>query len=170
MYYFRVRAICDTTEETGDTSMTSAVFDFLFCPNNVGCIDFTNFKGPFCVCSYGTISSSTLPPSGGWGNTGPYTNIGYVDNGPGAYGSNTQTPSQHTLHTDSTEMDSLSNYQLPTIPPGECASVRVGCAYAPESRAASAITYDFVVDTMAADIIVLKYALVTYNPTSHSIN
>ena len=170
MYYFRVRAICDTTEATGDTSMTSTVFDFLFCPNNVGCIDFTNFKGSYCVCSHGTISSSTLPPSGGWGNTGPYTNIGYVDNGPGAYGSLNQIPSQHTLHTDSTEMDSLSNYQLPTIPPGECASVRLGCAYAPQAREASAITYDFVVDTMNADIIVLKYALVTYNPTSHSIN
>ncbi|MBR0073577.1 MAG: PKD domain-containing protein, partial [Bacteroidales bacterium] len=167
-YYFRVRALCDTTAATGDSSMTSVVFNFRFCPSNVGCIDFTNLTGPNCVCSHGTTSSSTLPPSGGWGNTGPYATIGVVDNGPRAYlGSNA---SLHTVHTDATAMDSMSNYQLPQIPPGECASVRLGCARAPRSREASAITYDFVVDTAQADIIVLKYALVTYNPSDHSNN
>ncbi len=168
-YFFRVRALCDTTAAHGDSSMTSIVFNFRFCPSNVGCIDFTNLTGPNCVCSHGTTPSSTLPPTGGWGNTGPYTTIGVVDNGPRAYlGSNA---SLHTVHTDATAMDSMSNYQLPQIPSGECASVRLGCLNAPRSYEASAITYDFVVDTAQADIIVLKYALVTYDPgSSHTIN
>ena len=170
-YFFRVRALCDTTAANGDSSMTSVVFNFRFCPSNIGCIDFTNLTGPNCTCSHGTTPSSTQPPAGGWGNTGPYTTIGIVDYGPRAYGyPYGQTPSQHTVHTDATAMDSLSNYQLPQIPSGECASVRLGCARAPRSYEASAITYDFVVDTAQADIIVLKYALVTYNPSSHNVN
>ncbi len=165
-YYFRVRALCDTTAASGDSSMTSVVFNFRFCPSNVGCIDFTNLTGPNCVCSHGTTPSSTQPPSGGWGNTGPYATIGMRNNGPRAYGYPTNGPagSLHTIHTDATAMDSLSNYQLPQIPAGECASVRLGCAYVSTSYEASAITYDFVVDTAQADIIVLKYALVIKNP------
>ena len=165
-YYFRVRALCDTTAASGDSSMTSVVFNFRFCPSNVGCIDFTNLTGPNCVCSHGTTPSSTQPPSGGWGNTGPYATIGMRNNGPRAYGYPTNGPagSLHTIHTDATAMDSLSNYQLPQIPAGECASVRLGCAYVSTAYEASAITYDFVVDTAQADIIVLKYALVIKNP------
>ena len=170
-YYFRVRALCDTTAAAGDSSMTSVVFNFRFCPSNIGCIDFTNLTGPNCVCTYGTASNTS--GTGGtypWGSSshqGPYSTVGVVDNGPRAYGyvngsANANSASRHTVHTDATAMDSLSNYQLPIIPAGECASVRLGCAYG--SYFCQAATYDFVVDTNVADIIVLKYALSVYNP------
>ena len=166
-YEICVRAICPN----GDTSNCSQVIRVRYCTVVQGCIDFTNLTGPNCVCSHGTTPSSTLPPTGGWGNTGPYATTGIVDHGPRAYGyPSTQTPSQHTVHTDPSMMDSLSNNQLPTIPPTECASVRLGCARAPRSYEASAITYNFIVDTTQADIIVLKYALVTYNPAGHNNN
>ena len=171
-YFFRVRALCDTTAASGDSSMTSVVFNFRFCPSNVGCIDFTNLTGPNCVCTYGTAQytngNGTTPPNWGGGSyLGPYANVGVIDFGPRAYGytngsATPNTASRHTVHTDATAMDSMSNYQLPQIPSGECASVRLGCAYG--SYFCQAATYDFTVDTTQADIILLKYAIVVYNP------
>ncbi len=162
-YYFRVRAVCDTTPMMGDSSMTSVVFNFRFCPSNIGCIDFTNLTGPNCVCTWGRASYTELT-NGGWGSyPGPYENTGVVDYGPRAYGyPSSQQASRHTVHTDATVMDSLSNRQLAIIPPGECAAVRLGCEYG--SYFCQSITYNFVVDTNNADIILLKYALVVYNP------
>ncbi len=163
-YYFRVRAICDSTPNDGDSSMTSVVFNFRFCPSNIGCIDFTNLTGPNCVCTYGTARYTDGSNNWGGGSyAGPYANVGVVDHGPRAYGyPSSQQASRHTVHTDATVMDSLSNRQLAIIPPGECAAVRLGCEYG--SYFCQAITYDFVVDTNNADIILLKYALVVYNP------
>ncbi|MBR5028441.1 MAG: PKD domain-containing protein, partial [Bacteroidales bacterium] len=162
-YYFRIRAVCDTGVSTGDSSMTSVVFNFRFCPSNVGCIDFTNLTGPNCVCTWGRASYTELT-NGGWGSyAGPYENTGVVDYGPRAYGyPSNQQASRHTVHTDATAMDSLSNYQLPIIPAGECAAVRLGCEYG--SYFCQSISYDFVVDTNVSDIVVLKYAIVVYNP------
>lgn len=177
-YYFRVRTLCDTTAATGDSSMTSVVFNFRFCPSNVGCIDFTNLNGPNCVCTYGLASSTdasgTAIPGNPWAyyssyttHTGPYATVGVVDNGPRAYGyvngvANANSASRHTVHTDATAMDSMSNDQLPIIPSGECESVRLGCAYG--SYFCQAATYDFIIDTAQADIILLKYAIVMNNP------
>ena len=160
-YYFRVRALCDTTAATGDSSMTSVVFNFRFCPSNVGCIDFTNLTGPNCVCTYGQASNTTGNPNWGGNYGGPLTTVGIIDHGPRAY---TGTPSRHTVHTDATAFDSMSNYQLPQIPAGECASVRLGCIDGAGSYPCQAATYTFSVDTAVADIILLKYAIVMNDP------
>jgi gliding motility-associated-like protein len=163
-YEFVVRAICPN----GDTSKASERIRVRYCSLIPGCIDFTNLTGPNCVCTYGTASKTDGSGTGQypWGSSshlGPYANRGVVDHGPRAYGYPTnQAASRHTVHSDPSVMDSLSNRQLPTIPPTECSSVRLGCAYG--SYFCQAITYDMRVDTNNADIILLKYAMVVYNP------
>ena len=166
-YDFMVRAICPN----GDTSKNSERIHVRYCSQLQGCIDFTNLTGPNCVCTYGLASNTegTGQYNNGWGeysssnHTGPYSTRGVVNNGPRAYGYPTsQQASRHTVHTDPSIMDSLSNRQLPTIPPTGCASVRLGCAYG--SYFCQAITYTMRVDTNNADIILLNYALVVYNP------
>ncbi len=159
-YEFYVRAIC----ANGDTSGYSRSLIVRYCSQIVGCIDFTNLTGPNCRCTYGTARYTDGSNNWGGGSYGgPYANTGVVDHGPRAYGyPYGQTASRHTVNTDPLIMDSLSNRQLPIIPPSECSSVRLGCAYG--SYFCQAITYNMRVDTNFADIILLKYALVVYNP------
>ena len=162
-YEICVRALCPN----GDTSNCSQKILVRYCTTIQGCIDFTNLTGPHCVCSYGraryTDGSGGSGTPWGSGYDGPYGTTGVVDHGPRAYGyPSSQAASRHTVHTDPSIMDSLSNRQLPTIPPTECASVRLGCEYG--SYFCQAITYDLTVDTNNADIILLKYAMVVYNP------
>ncbi|MBR4803003.1 MAG: gliding motility-associated C-terminal domain-containing protein, partial [Bacteroidales bacterium] len=167
-YDFLVRAVCDTN----DTSNYSERIHVRYCSQNQGCIDFTNLTGPHCTCTYGlaSLTDGSGTQYGAWCNysgynnhNGPYATVGVVDHGPRAYGYPTsQQASRHTVNSDPSIMDSLSNRQLPIIPPTECSSVRLGCAYG--SYFCQAITYDLRVDTNNADIILLKYALVVYNP------
>ena len=168
-YTFYVRTVCNV----GDTSRYSDGAELTIRSNpNSGCIDFTNLRGPNCTCTYGTAKYTQLV-NGGWGGyLGPYANHGVVDYGPRAYGyvngtANANLASRHTVHTDTAAMDSMCNYQLPIIPSGESASVRLGCAYGPYY--CQSIVYDLIVDTNEADIILLKYAIVINNPR-HSVN
>lgn len=120
-----------------------------FCvPATSPCIDFTDLHAPQITCTTGFTNVS-----------GPYTTVGVVDNGP-----DSQT-SQHTIHFVS-EPDLRTNGGLMTVPPCELYSVRLGnwdVNYGCES-----ISYDFLVDTTDADILLLEYAAVLQNPTGHS--
>ena len=172
-YYFRVRAICDTTTGSGDTSMTSTVFNYRYCAGNAGCIDFTSLENnPDVLCTYGKSNNYGSWSPTNSNNNGPYFNIGIrnKNNGHGQNLSGTQYEgASHTIMSDMTEKDSLTNYQLSVIPPtgGDCYSVRLGCRYG--QYLCQATAYRFHVDTSKADIVLVKYAVVLVNP-SHGDN
>lgn len=114
-----------------------------FCvPDANLCIDFSDWTNPNITCTYGTFDN-------------PYATVGVVDNG------YSQMSSRHTVHYVD-ELDPRTDNLLHTIPPCELYSVRLGnwnTNYEAES-----ISYDFLVDTNVADILLLKYAAVLEEP------
>ena len=157
-YEFLVRAIC----ANGDTSNYSDPVNFRYC-TGMRCIDFTNLRGPGVTCTYGKYQyyQQYTPPNYG----GPYYNIGVVDQGPGSYGTGSNTPgSLHTVNTDPNARDPLFP-QLLKIPPDECESVRLGSFYG--GYICQSISYSYVVDTANADILLFKYAAV-FNDVGHT--
>ena len=60
------------------------------------------------------------------------------------------------------EYDPNTNYGLPTIPPGELASVRLGNDLT--NAEAEMIEYSFIVDADVSSVLLLKYAVVLQNP------
>ncbi len=74
--------------------------------------------------------------------------------------------SRHTVHTDTSERDSLTGSLLRTIPEGRCRSVRLGNRF---SRAEEeSITYILKVDTNLFDLLLLRYAIVEEEPGHES--
>ena len=77
--------------------------------------------------------------------------------------------SRHTIHFDTDERDARTGNQLRTIPEGAIASVRLGNwgthkISNSEGGEAEAITYALYVDTMAFDLLIMKYAAVMQDP------
>ncbi len=154
-YYIRIRSVCDTT----DTSMYSQTYEFRYCPNIAGCIDFADLTDSSVVCTYGTYNNYNSYTAS---YPGPYANVGIVDYG---YLSG---ESRHTVHTDPLQYDSCSGYHLQVIPSNACKTVRLGnwkINYQCES-----ITYNIQIDTNDYDIILLNYAIVMHNPSGHPAN
>lgn len=88
---------------------------------------------------------------------------GKVDYGPG------DQRSRHTIYMTQGEYDPNTEYKLPTIPPGEMASVRLGNDN--KGAQAESIQYSFVVDTDVSSVLRMNYAVVMDEPSSsrHSI-
>ena len=128
--------------------------------NIIGRFDYDSLYAPNVLCTYGTYTNfnnytSTHP--------GPYANVGVIDYGPNSYGGfSSQQCSRHTVHTDTSKRDSLSNYTLRCIPQGKSSSVRLGCAYG--SYYCQAIAYNILVDTSLSDMLRIDFATVMYNP------
>ncbi len=70
--------------------------------------------------------------------------------------------SRHTVHSDTSERDPRTGYQLRTVPEGYCYSVRLGNWRAGGER--EEIVYRMQVDTGKSDLLILRYALVEENP------
>ncbi len=114
-----------------------------FCvPDAVACIDFSDLHASNITCTYGSFSN-------------PYATIGVIDNGYEA------ASSRHTIHSINAT-DPRTGDQLQTIPPCELYSVRLGNWNT--GAEAESISYDWLVDTMEADILLLKYAAVLEEP------
>jgi len=75
---------------------------------------------------------------------------------------NTSISSRHTVHRDTAERDSRTNYLLRTVPEGYCSSVRLGNWRNGSEQ--ESITYTLAVDTNQFDLLVLRYAVVEQNP------
>lgn len=69
--------------------------------------------------------------------------------------------SQHTIHTDTSETDDLSEYQMHTVEPGMPGSVRLGNVLCGNSES---ITYYLHIDTTLYSLIMLHYAAVLQDP------
>lgn len=144
-YDLRVRGIC-----TPDTSAWAYLSDFVvFCPDK-HCINLVDLNAPGTTCTYGSGYSgySTNPQCA-------YQNVGVVDYGP----ENQQ--SRHTVNWDRTAMDPRTGNNIPLIPSGEIASVRLGNWKT--GAEAEAITYDYYVDS-TYNILLIKYAVVMEDP------
>ncbi len=75
--------------------------------------------------------------------------------------------SHHTIHSDTNEYDPRTGNLLRTVPQGYATSVRLGNWHI-EAEAES-ITYEYLVDTLNGDLLIMKYAVVLQNPAhSHS--
>lgn len=98
------------------------------------CPDFTNLSSPDVICQYGDIQN-------------PFQYTGIVSG-------------RHTIITQQGS-DPNTGHQLPFLPPGESAVVKLGNELV--GAEAEAITYQFTVDPDYA-ILMIKYAVVFDNP------
>ena len=83
---------------------------------------------------------------------------GKVDFGPG------DKRSRHTIYMTQGEYDPNTEYRLPTIPPGEMASVRLGNDGVEAN--AECIEYSFVVDADVSSVLRMNYAVVMDEPST----
>lgn len=70
--------------------------------------------------------------------------------------------SRHTVHYDKEETDIRTNGNLPTVPDGEVASVRLGNWF--WDFEGEAVEYPFRVDAATSGILLMKYAVVLQDP------
>ena len=145
LYDFRVCGVVG-----GDTSIytyLNAVVNF--CPE-VHCINYVDLHDTTgtVVCRTGTVGS--------YGVVNPTaTRIGVVDNGPD------EMSSRHTVNWDIHAYDVRTGNQLPLIPDGELATVRLGNWNTGAEW--ESITYEYYVDSVFS-ILMLKYAVVLEDP------
>ena len=116
---------------------------FEFCAGSDNCIDFADLYSCHTICRYGDFY-----------NPDSYQEV--IDYGPD------NIYSRHTVMLDTAFRDPRTGNQLRSIPEGHSHSVRLGnWNYGGE---AESISYEYVVDTAAADILLLRYAAVLENP------
>ena len=92
----------------------------------------------------------------------PDVDVGCFDLGPSS------NLSRHTVHSDPTEMDSITGYELLKVPPGYCYSVRLGNWQTGAEQ--ESIEYTLSVDTNDYDLIILNYAIVEQQPNHNPEN
>lgn len=138
MYYAYVRSGCGDIH-SGWVSASQFIYY-----KGIRCVDYLDLNDRNCF----------------FGNVGqPDVEKGVVDNG---YLAST---SRHTLHYDKSEMDSRSDFMLPTVPENELASVRIGNWLV--GGEAEGVRYKYKVDAENSAILMLKYAIVLENPENH---
>ena len=118
----------------------------VFCPEN-HCVNYLDLDK--ATCTFGHYRNSKEA-------------IGIVD-----YGSD-NIKSRHTKHTDPTETDPRTDGMLHTVPPDAVASIRLG-NWDVGSEAES-ITYDITVDAEHQGILIVRYAIVFQDPSTHHGN
>jgi hypothetical protein len=105
---------------------------------------------------------------------GDATNLEFSSTGLGKYGvgpidyGESDMRSRHTVNWKQGEYDSRTGNRLRTIPEGSFASVRLGNWEI--GGEAEGIEYDYFVDTMGADILLVKYAVVLESPGHGPMN
>ena len=118
------------------------------------------FDTPCRTQRYSCIEHDNLTPCNVEARYGTFENpdvdIGFVNNG------SSSGSSRHTVHTNLNEYDSRTGGQLKTVPPGYTSSVRLG-NWLTNSQQES-LTYEYIVDTLQSDLLIMKYAAVLQNP------
>ena len=115
---------------------------------HMGCPNVLDLHSDYVRCTYGTCIN-------------PYERVGVVDQGSGAVGS------RHTLNTDTTQTDDITDNVLHTVGPGMPGSIRLGNSL--YGFQAESVTYFLHIDTTLYSIILLHYAAVLQDPR-HSIS
>ncbi len=138
LYDFRVRGVC-SSDTSAYTYLNSYI---LFCPER-HCINYITLDDSLVTCAYGTYKD-------------PGQSQGVVNFGP------EDKFSRHTVNWEPDMYDPRTCNQLPTIPDGELASVRLGNWN--NGAQGELIEYQYTVDLEAAAILLLKYAVVLEDP------
>jgi len=147
LYDFRIRGVCGG--ETNDTSAYTYLNSFaIFCPEKhcVNYVDLYNTEN--VLCTYGTCKN-------------PDINQGVVDYGPD------DKFSRHTVNWEPDVYDPRTCNELPTVPDGELASVRLGNWN--NGAEGESVSFNYVADLENAAILLLKYAVVLEDP-GHGAN
>ena len=162
IYDFYVSGTC----VDNDTTPYSDVLRMRYRDQQNQCLEFDDIWSPNVICTYGNYEffkyyDNFYP--------GPYADTGIINFGPSYYGDISLCPnnSRLTIHTDPNETDYYTGGQLHTVPPNECSSVRLGTVFG--KWICQSISYNILVDTSAADILVVQYACVLLNPSSHNV-
>ena len=154
-YEIRVRGIC-----TPDTSAWMYGSEFVvFCPE-LHCVNFTVLDAPTVTCTYGNTNDGygSASYTDAASRNQAYAHVGIVD-----YGSESIL-SRHTVNWDKTATDPRTGNNLPLIPKGGYASVRLGNWE--DGYGAESITYEYVVDSSNA-VLLMQYAVVLQDPDGH---
>lgn len=126
----------------GNTSNWYILNDLYVHEKIEGCLDYLDINSPTVTATYGTFDD-------------PYLNVGVINDGPGS------RSSRLTVHSDLSERDAQTGFELKTIPEGSRASVRLGNWSS--GGEAESVTYDYVVDESTV-LMLLKYAIVMQDP------
>lgn len=140
IYDVKVRSICATDDPTVSDTSVWANFTEIFVYEKQ-CVDYVNLNNAHCTT--GKYEDPYKSPF--------RVNYGYES-----------SDSRQTLHYDLNEYDARTQNGLKTVPDGAVASVRLGNWN--NGAEAESITYDYVVDTATASIMLLKYAVVLEAP------
>lgn len=145
LYDFRVRGICNDVDTSAFAYLNSTP---VFCPEN-HCINYVNLTDSLSVtCTYGSFSN-------------PEEQIGVQD-----FGAENKY-SRHTVNWEPDMYDPRTCNQLPLVPDGELASVRLGNWDI--NAQAECIYYKYVADVENAAIMLLKYAIVMEDPGHNAV-
>lgn len=140
LYDFRVRGICNNTDTSAYVYLTSKP---VFCPEK-HCINYVALDDPQVVtCTYGSFSN-------------PDEQHGVQD-----FGSENKY-SRHTVNWEPDAYDPRTCNQLPLVPAGELASVRLGNWDV--NAQGESVSFPYVADIENAAIMLLKYAVVLEDP------
>ena len=140
LYDFRVRGICNDVDTSAYTYQHSFT---LFCPEK-HCINYVDLHDAENVTCYtGTFSD-------------PRTTVAVVDTGIN------EKYYRHTVNWEPDVYDKRTCNQLPLVPEGELASVRLGNWN--NGAEGECIEYRYVADIENAAILLLKYAIVLEDP------
>ena len=147
LYDVRVRGICNDVDTSAYTYRNSIT---IFCPEK-HCINYVNLHDSTGVvtCYYGTYNN-------------PQAQIGVVDE----IVTQDSKMWRHSVYWEPDEYDIRTGNQLPTIPDGELASVRLGNWN--NGGEAESIEYLYTADIDNAAILLLKYAIVLEDPSHGS--
>ena len=145
---FIIRAYCSDTTASDYTQYTQLIYH-----KGIRCIEYLDLEGKCYTGAY-----TTHKP-----NAKPFKDVEQVD-----YGYDNME-SKHTLHYMPSEYDANTNYQLPTVPEGYIASVRLGDAgvggtLGSGNGTGESIEYKYKVEDDASSILKILYAVVLSNP------
>ncbi len=138
-YDIRVRGVCDSLY-SAYRYLNSFV---VFYPDR-HCINYVNLQDSVnVICTYGTYKD-------------PYQAIGVLDDG------SSSISSRHTVNWEQDVYDPRTGNQLPLIPEGALASVRIGNW--DNGSEGESISYLYTVDAATAAILLVRYAVVLEDP------
>lgn len=156
VHSFIIRAHCSDTTASDYVQYTQLIYH-----KGVRCIDYLDLNGKCYTGAYATRKNNGNPNTSVYSR--PFPNMEQVD-----YGYDDMR-SRHTIHYMPDEYDANTNYQLPTVPDGYLASVRLGDAgYGGTLGAGNglgeSIEYKYKVEDGASSILKIWYAVVLSNP------
>ena len=146
VYDFRVKGMCVAEGDTSYSAYATCNSKLVYCPD-LHCINYVDLANNSNITCYtGSVNGGGFIPN-------------YVDYGP------LESMSRHTVNNNRFQYDPRTHNKLLTVPTSEYASIRLGNWRA--GGEAERIDFNITVDAASYGILLLKYAIVLEDPTSH---